>query len=267
MTYSFDDIKRAYAAAGVTEGRVVLVKTDLRYLGPYCEPARSVVLDAHFKALAELVNLEKGTIVVGADSASLCNTDIPFDPVNSPSELGVFTEYVRQREGAVRTHHPFISHAAIGAHAAEICRDVSRHAYGLGSAKARMLDLDALYLSVGREPGWTCSFVHHMEMLMGVPYRYTKEFLHPVVQPDGSVIKELFYMFVCYRGLDLKRNRNKKIFKRFEEMGYDLNQVPLGQGTVWGYSARAFCKAAESYLKDDIYGWLDVPPVERPYCV
>lgn len=267
MSYTFEDIKRAYAAVGVEEGRVVLVKTDLRYLGPFEDPRRSAILAAHFRALAELVNLDKGTIVVGADSASLCNTDTPFDPANSPSELGVFTEYVRQQDNAFRTYHPFISHAAIGADAETICSNVSRHAYGLGTAKAKMLELDALYLSVGREPGWTCSFVHHMEMLMGVPYRYTKEFKHPMVQPDGSISKELFYMFVCYRGLNLQRNRNKKFFKRFGELGYELRETGLGLGSVWGYSCREFCSAAESYLKDDIYGWLDTPPEERPYRV
>lgn len=267
MSYSFVDIKDAYAKAGVEKGRVVLVKTDLRYLGGYQESTGNAVLDAHFRALAELVDLEKGTLVVGTDSTSLCNTDIPYDPDRTPSELGVFTEYLRQRTGAVRSHHPFISHTAIGAHAEAICADVSRHAYGLGTAKAKMLELDALYLSVGREPGWTCSYVHHMELLMGVPYRYTKEFVHPVVQADGAVQNELFYMYVYYRGLELQRNRNKKIFERFEDLGYEMNRANLGQGMVWGYDCKEFCKAAESLLKEDIYGWLNCPPVKRPYRV
>lgn len=265
MTYSYESIKDAYAEAGVAVGKTVLVKTDFRWLGPFAEPSRKAVLEAHFRALAELIDLDKGTLVVATASSRLCNTTTPFDPANTSSERGVFSEFIRTQKQAVRSHHAFMSHAAIGAKAEYVCKDVSRHAYGLETPKARMLDLDAMYLSVGYEPGMTCSYVHHMEMLMGVPYRYTKEFVHPVVQPDGSISPELFYIYVYYMGLNLKRNRNKKIFKHFEELGFPMKKVPLGQGAVWGYSCRDFCKATASYLKQDIYGWLDEPPEKRPY--
>lgn len=265
MSYSFENIKEAYAKAGVSTGKTVLVKTDYRWLGPFEDSENTAVLDAHFRALAELIDLEKGTIVVATASSQLCNSDTPFSSADTPSERGVFSEYVRKMDGALRSHHAFMSHAAIGAKAEYICGDVSRHAYGLETPKARMLDLDAMYLSIGYEPGWTCSYVHHVEMLMGVPYRYTKEFVHPVVQSDGSISPELFYIYVYYMGLDLKRNRNKKIFRHFDELGFPMNTAPLGQGTVWGYSCRDFCKAAASYLKQDIYGWLDEPPTTRPY--
>ena len=35
MTYSYEDIKEACRKVGVSEGKVVLVNTDLRLLGPY----------------------------------------------------------------------------------------------------------------------------------------------------------------------------------------------------------------------------------------
>lgn len=265
MAYSHKDIKQAYKQAGVTKGRVVLVKTDLRWLGPYEDSLGPDMLAAHFQALTDLVDLGLGTIVVSTSSTGLCNTDTPYDPANTPSERGVFTEYIRKLQGAVRSHHAFMSHAAIGAQAEYICGNVSRHAYGLETPKARMLELDAMYLSVGLEPRLTCSFVHHVEMLMGVPYRYTKEFIHPVVQPDGSIEKEPFYIYVCYRGLDLKRNRNVKLFNRYAQSGYPMATVSLGQGTIWGYDCRDFCTTAASHLRQDIYGWLDHPPAKKPF--
>ncbi|MDC7218208.1 MAG: AAC(3) family N-acetyltransferase [Spirochaetales bacterium] len=264
MPYTIDDIKKAYIEAGVTEGRVVLLKTDLRYLGPSEITKRSQILAAHYNALADIIDLTKGTIVVSTASDSLYNTDTPFDPATTPSERGILTEYIRTSPGSVRSFHPFISYTAIGAHAEQICCDVTRHGYGLESPKDRMFKLDALYLSVGLEPRWTCSYVHHMEQLMGVPYRYTKEFEHPVVR-DGKIVKELFYSFLYYYDIDLDRNINVNLFKHFSEMGFNINEASLGTGKVYGYDLVDFHNTCCDFFKKNIYGWLTTPPTKRPY--
>ena len=264
MCYSYKDIKKAYIEAGVTRGRVVLLKTDLRPLGPCSLAKRSEILEAHFNALADIIDLSQGTIVVSTASDSLYNTDIPFDIENTPSERGVLTEYIRSHPESVRSFHPFLSYTAIGAHSSQICRNVSRHAYGLETPKDRMLKLGALYLSVGLEPRLTCSYVHHLEMLMGVPYRYTKEFEHPVVRGD-KVNRELFYSFLWYYGVDLERNVNINIFKNYQKMGYIINESPLGCGKVYGYNVVDFCDSTAKFLRDNIYGWLTVPPKKRPF--
>jgi len=267
MAYSFKEIKEAYKAAGVSKGKVVLVKTDLRHLGPFESRKRDDILMAHFNALSDLVDLGVGTLVVQTHSTYLCNTDTPYAPDKSSSERGVLTEFIRRQEGAIRSYHPFMSHTAIGAQAESICKNVSRHCYGLETPKDRMLQHDAMYLSVGQAPHETCSYVHHMEMLMGVPYRYTKEFNHPIVQPDGTISKELFYLFVWYRGIDLVRDQNAKIMRRYEDKGLPMKQVGLGRGRVFGYPCVDFCKVVAEVLRDDIYGWTKAPPQKRPYQV
>jgi aminoglycoside 3-N-acetyltransferase len=267
MAYSIDQIREAYQKIGIKKGQVVLVKTDLRPLGPYIEPQRSKVLKAHLEVLSDLVDLNIGTIVVSTASDSLCNTAKVFDIKNTPSERGVLTEFIRKQEGAIRSFHPFISYTALGAKADYICNNVSRQGYGMESPKARMLELGARYLSIGLTPNWTCTFVHHVEMLMGVPYRYSKEFLHPVLKENGEVVKELFYMFLCYLNCKIDRDRNKKIFEHFGKLGYIVDEAELGDGSVYGYDCNEFVKAACDYLKTDIYGWLVQPPKERPYSI
>lgn len=229
------------------------------------ENRRTAALEAHFNALAELVDLGVGTLVVSTASDSLCNTDTPFDIQNTPSERGVLTEFIRQKPEAVRSRHPFMSYTAIGADAESICGNVSRHSFGLESPKDRMLKRDAMYLSIGLEPRWTCTYVHHIEMLMGVPYRYTKEFSHPMVLEDGRVENELFYLFVWYRGVDLERNINVKIFDHYHKSKYPLACAKLGSGMVFGYRCADFCESTADLLRKDIYGWLSRPPRKRPF--
>lgn len=264
MAYNYDDLREAYRNVGVTKGKTVLLKTDLRYLGSFDHANQKHALPAHFKILSDLIDLSKGTLVVSTATTSLCNTSTPFDINNTPSEMGALTEYIRRQKGSVRSFHPFVSFAAIGKHAEYICKDITRYSFGPETPKDRMINLDTMYLSVGLEPRWTCSVVHHVEMLMGVPYRYTKEFNHPIVYEDG-IKEELFYMYVWYRGIELKRNRNVNLFKHFCKLGNHVNEARLGGGKIYSYSMVDLYKSTIDFLKKDIYGWLDEPPKEKPY--
>jgi aminoglycoside 3-N-acetyltransferase len=145
-----------------------------------------------------------------------------------------------------------------------ICNNVSRHSRGLETPKDRLLKLDALYVSVGLEPNKSFSIVHHAEMMMGVPYRYTKEFMCRVKRNNG-VVTEPFYHFVYYKDCDLKRNLNVKILNHFIESGHILKQTKLGRGRVYSASLKDYFYSTVNYLKKDIYGWLDEPPSNRPY--
>jgi aminoglycoside N3'-acetyltransferase len=55
-------------------------------------------LKAHFNVLADLLDLNEGTLVVPTGCVSLCNTKNPFDPKKTPSEHGVLTEYIRKKK-------------------------------------------------------------------------------------------------------------------------------------------------------------------------
>ena len=94
MSYSKDDLLKAYQEIGVDKAKVVYVAGSLPYLREFEKPG-AAVLDAHLNALWELVGPD-GTIVVFTQSTNLCNTDPPFDLENTASISGVFPEYVRK---------------------------------------------------------------------------------------------------------------------------------------------------------------------------
>ena len=262
--YTLNDIKGAYKKIGIRKGSTVLLKTDMRFLGYFESRRKEDILNAHFNVLAELVDLDVGTIVVSTSSTFLCNTDTPFDLKKTPSERGVLTEYIRNMKGALRSFHPFVSHTAIGKNAEMICGNVSRQAYGPGTPKERMLALDTLYVSVGLTPNLTCSLVHYIEFVMGVPYRYVKEFIHPVVR-DRKIAYEPFYLYVHYLECEVKRDLNVKIFDRFRNSGNKIEETVLGRGKIYSYSMKDFYKSTIKAFQDDIYIWLKEPPSVRPY--
>ena len=110
----------------------------------------------------------------------------------------------------------------------------------------------------------TCSYIHHAEMLCGVPYRYTKEFLHPIKTSKG-IKNKLFYMFVCYKNTDLERNININLFKFMRKQGLKIRTAKLGGGKIYSYDCNKFVDLACLYLKENIYGWLTKAPRKRPY--
>ena len=252
----------AYEALGVKSGGVVYVTGSLGRLGLIKDQSKNDIIRSHFNIITDLLG-DKGTLVVPTHSFSICNTDVPFSTAATPSETGPFTEYVRHRQRAVRQYHAFSSCTAIGARALEICGDCARHVYGYQTPFQRMIDADARFVSVGMPAPSTVSLVHQAEFLMGVPYRYTKEFEHPV-DINGSIIRELFYLYVNYANVDIERDQNKRIFRYFSER-YNLNEHCLGLSGIQSFSMIEFMDATTQLLKDNIYAWLSQPPATRPF--
>lgn len=262
-SYSAQDLAYAYRQLGVRAGETLFVTSDLGRLRNFERPDRATALDAHVRALEEAVG-PTGTIVFPAASLNLCNTDIVFHLDTTPSyHVGALSEYVRTLPGSLRSFHPFVSYSARGKRAVFITSSTSRYAFGVASPMARMLDLNATCISIGLHPRWTCTTVHHIEQVMNVPYRYTKEFIHPVEREEG-VTREPFYMHVLYRDSDVKRSANKRIFERLEKTDL-LRSVDVGRGQIWAYSMQRFADLTIQMMIEDVYIWCESSPMDRPW--
>ena len=178
--------------------------------------------------------------------------------------MGSLTEYVRTRPDSVRSFHPFASYTAIGKNADYICENNGRNSIGPNSPKARLLELDAQYLSIGLSPSRVSMVIHHIEELMGVPYRYTKEFIHPVLR-NGVVNYEPFYLFVRYLESDVEIDLENKVFPFFYSEGFQTKEEKLGRGKIYSFSMNDFYLSTVKLLTQNIYACLEKEPIIRPY--
>lgn len=245
------------------DAEIIFVSGDLTRLGRGDFKDKQETLDSFYDALKN-VNGKELTLVVPTFSQKLANTDMPFVPKDTPTELGVFPNYILQKTESVRSFHPFTSFAAIGEKAEYICGGNTKFPYGIDSPYDRILSFEnPSAVSIGLEPRLTCSLVHHAEFNMHVPYRYIKEFDHPVKISD-SIETERFFMHVVYRGLNEKRNLNKKFFENFEGSN-EIKNCSLGKSFIYSYDMRALYESAIALLKDDIYSWMTEEPENKPY--
>lgn len=262
--YSYSDLLGAYAELGVSRGSLVFVTSDLVRLMRFEKPGASAVLDAHLRAFRELLG-PQGTLFVPTSSLDLCNTDRVFDPLTTPSfQMGAFSEYVRSREGVVRSFHPFWSIAGLGPAARPILSNISRHAYGWNSVLQRFVEADVLGVAIGKHPRLAIPVIHHIETVVGVPYRYNKEFMQPV-RRDGKIEREPFYLSVLQRDSDLVRDGNRTILSHFVDRCGPMRQASIGRGQAWSYSHKAFFETTADLLSEYPYAWLEKPPTARPW--
>ena len=146
-------------ALGLRTGDVVLLHSSLRSIGFVAGGTQAVV-----QALVNVVGAE-GTLVVptqtpdNTDPAEWRHPPVPstwwqiirdqmpgFDPARTPSRwMGVIAEAVRTWPGALRSAHPQVSFAALGAHAGDIVRD-----HRLDDALGESSPLGAVYRLEGK---------------------------------------------------------------------------------------------------------------------
>lgn len=159
VPYTVQSLRSDLRTLGVRSGDVVLFHSSTRSLGFVVGGTQAMV-----QALLDVIGPE-GTVVVpthtpdNSDPAGWHNPPVPeawwpvireqapgFDPSRTPSRwMGVMAETVRTWPGALRSDHPRLSFAALGAHAADVTG-----AHQLDDALGERSPLGAVYRLDGK---------------------------------------------------------------------------------------------------------------------
>ena len=113
--------------------------------------------------------------------------DPVIDPRTNPSEMGIITETLRQRDGALRSVAYRHSFAALGPHAADIASvDTAWSVFDMRSSFGVMLGLDTQVVLLGMT--YQNSTSHHFgEWVCEVPYRQVISRDVRVRERDGTI--------------------------------------------------------------------------------
>ena len=216
-------------------------------------------LNIIFKTLKKTMN-KNFTIFAPAATLNLCNTNQVFDPLNTPShEMGPFSEHIRSKK-SIRSLHPLWSIVGVGKNSKSL-KNVSKHAYGHGSPWSIMLDLDFTQLNIGTHPSKAVTLIHHVETIMGVPYRFNKEFRQKILI-DNKIQEKNFYLSVFFKSAEIKKRikLNEHFFKKLNDLG-KLNYFKNSFGLeMWSFKMRDFFDVSTKMMKEDIYCYLEEKP-------
>ena len=217
------DLYETLRLLGVGYGDVICVHSDLMGFGKPLLRKKDF-LKAIIEVLTEVIG-ECGTLIMPTFSYSFCKNDV-FDTENTPSDVGVLTEYFRTMDCVRRTWHPIFSFAISGKKVEDYL-DIGPDAVGLDSVYGKMIRDKGKLVMLGNNKGYT--LYHLAEEHINVGHRYFKNFSGNIVTPEKEYKTSIPY-FVRY--LERKSILDEKKLSEFLiEIGCQ-KQVEFARGSI-----------------------------------
>ena len=184
----------------IKEGDCVYVVSDILDLAKaYLKRGQKLDLDKLTECLQKLVG-ETGTLLLPTFNWDFCK-GVDFDYYKTPGRTGALPKAALKRKDFARTAHPIYSFAVWGKYKDELLQNNSIDSFGPGTIFEQMYNWNAKILVIGLTPLQSVTYVHHVEQMTGVPYRYHKEFTAGYTDADGVYEQRTYRMYV--RDLDM----------------------------------------------------------------
>ena len=189
IDYSINDLRSCLRNMSLNKGDVVYCHSAIGYFGRISNCSNSDALcEMFYDSILEIIG-STGTLIVPTYTYSFPDNKI-FDPENSSSSMGIFSEWIRSHQDSVRSLDPCYSVAIIGDNKDYLLDDIPENSFGRGSVFDKFYRLNGKILNFNF-PGNT--FIHYVERELNVNYRFDKSFsgfvkINNTKQPKSSTI-------------------------------------------------------------------------------
>jgi aminoglycoside 3-N-acetyltransferase len=253
------DLDACLASLGVAPGDTILLHSDAMVVAQYPGLGNSAGIEFLLDCLEEALGPD-GTLVLPTFTYSSTRGE-PFDPASTPSAVGMVTELFRRRPGTIRTSDPIFSVAAHGPKAARYGQIATDECFGTQSIWGQLYREDALIVGLGCSLD-RATFVHFVERLWGVDYRFDKLFVGPQVAPDGTSRPVTMRYYV--RDLDRRTEANlARLGRRLLSEGA-MRTGAVGRVAAWSVRASRFLITAHALLRECPNALIDEGAGGRP---
>ena len=208
--------------------------------------------------LGELLNVFKAlgvrTICMPTFTFSFCN-GVGYDPLSSASRMGVLNEFFRKQEGVIRSVDPLMSVALMGEDT-DLVSKIGHESCGANSTYDMLRHRDNVkFLFLGPKIGECMTYMHYLEWLYGVEYRYDRTFRGEVTI-NGQTKEEEYTLFCRYNGV----TPSSGTFV-FEQKLYDNKEefiTKVGDGTISITEEKQAAKRYKACLDENPYSFVDL---------
>lgn len=144
-------------------------------------------------------SLNVPTIVMPTFTFSFCNGK-SYDPSTSKSRMGALNEFFRKQKDVIRSKDPLMS-VAIKGEDTSLATNVGNHSISDGSTFDMIHHKSGVkFLFLGPRIGDCLTYMHYLEWLFDVDYRYIRHFIGNVI--DGGTTRKVDQdLFVRYNGV------------------------------------------------------------------
>lgn len=220
-------------------------------------PIRGIKRKELLWALYDQINaLGVKNLIVPTFTYSFCN-NVDYDIANSKTSMGALNEFIRNLDGRFRTEDPLLS-VSVPETLKPLFDHVSGHSLGLGSALDIIHNMDDVkFLFFGAEMGECFTYIHYVEKMLDVPYRFDMLFEGNVIYLDGTrKHRKQVLNTQCY-GVKLP-HKYDYFEKEMEDKGY-LKKKYMADKYIACLSEKDAYREIKAHIKKDINYYLEYP--------
>ncbi len=214
---------------GLERGDSVWIASDVKQLLYSCiENNDETDLNVLIDSVQNIVG-PQGTILIPVFNWDFCKGKT-FDIRKSPSQTGSIGKVALKRDDFIRTRHPIYSFAVWGSGAEELAAMDNRSSFGADSPFSWCREHDTKNVFIDVECQHSYTFVHYVEEMIGVPYRYLKNFTAGYIDENGNESIRTYCMHVR----DLKADIFVTIYPYEDDFiragasrRYEVNGIPM----------------------------------------
>lgn len=179
---------------GANDCDVLYIHSELNFGFPNSELTKSELL----KTIIEvLIRLDVKTVIFPTFTFSFCNGQV-YSANDTKTSMGILNDYFRKLPNVKRSKDPLMSNALLGENT-YLVDNIGKFSCGKDSTYdlLRNSGLNVKFLFLGPKIGDCFTYMHYLENLFNVPYRYEKEFVGNVLE-NNILREEKYSLFVRY---------------------------------------------------------------------
>ncbi len=250
--YTDYDLRETLKSVGACDCNILFVHSDVMFGTLAKGLKRKEYLQCLYDALASN-NVEH--IVVPSFTYSFCNNEV-FDVRNSRTSMGALNEYIRCLDGRYRTEDPLLS-LSVPDKLKSSFLELGNHSLGENSAFDRLHGMsDVKFLFLGARLGNCFTYVHYIEKMNDVEYRFDLPFTGTMIDEQGCERQMTQYIHTACYGV--KAGDYYYFEDELVERGL-LKKSSFGNGTISCIGEKEAYSAIESKLSENIFYFLEKP--------
>lgn len=252
LWYTTQDVLDKLREVGAHECDILFVHTDVAFGTLNPELKRKQYLGYLYEILQEL---NVGTLVFPTFTFSFCNKEI-YDVKNSRTSMGALNEYIRNQPGVVRSIDPILSMIAVG-DKATLFENVGKSSLGINSAYDILHQQENVkFLFLGAEIGECFTYIHYVEDIMRVPYRFDMHFNGTIIDAEGNEYEE---EYILYAGCAGVKPACSYYFEDYLIESGLLRKTRIGNKPITCISKEDAYREIRNKLENDIHYFLEQP--------
>lgn len=252
--YEEEDIRKALLDVGAAECEGLFIHSDVMF----GRPGKNFKRQEYLNTIYEIINsIGVKNIIVPTFTYSFCN-DEEYDVNNSKTSMGAFNEYVRKMDGRYRTKDPLLSLSVPIEWKSYFERYDGQHSLGVGGGLDAIHHMnDIKFLFLGADMAECFTYVHYVEKILDVPYRFDMQFHGIVIDEKGKrKERDQFIYTQCY---GVKVPKRYDYFERELFADGTLKKKKLGDKFICCMSEKVAYREISERIKKDINYFLEEP--------